>query len=94
MTQVTKTLLELYGFKVSLRFNGEECVEAARLLQPDVIITDIDMPIMDGIAACNMIKKKRENKIPVIALSGNMELFFGKQVDHSFDAWLNKACDY
>ncbi len=37
--------------------NGEALLEAASRLQPDVIITDISMPILSGIEAAQMLKK-------------------------------------
>lgn len=47
--------------------NGKEAVEKARLLKPDVITLDVEMPIMDGLTALEHIMK--ENPIPVLMLS-------------------------
>ena len=48
--------------------NGKQLVEAVKQHQPDVVFTDIQMPIMDGITACKIIKQQYPY-IPVIALS-------------------------
>jgi DNA-binding NarL/FixJ family response regulator len=48
--------------------NGVQLVEIAAQFQPDIVITDIKMPQMDGIEACKIIKK-RFPEIKVIALS-------------------------
>jgi DNA-binding NarL/FixJ family response regulator len=48
--------------------NGKELLEVARVQQPDVIITDIKMPEMDGIEACKQIRKRFPD-MKVIALS-------------------------
>jgi two-component system, NarL family, response regulator NreC len=48
--------------------NGKELVELAEQHNPDVIITDIKMPIMDGIQASRLILKKQPD-IKIIALS-------------------------
>ena len=48
--------------------NGEELLEIITDLQPDVVITDIKMPQLDGIRACKLIKEKF-SYIKVVALS-------------------------
>ncbi len=48
--------------------NGKELLEIAYREQPDVAIIDIKMPVMDGIEACQQIKKKFPD-LKVIALS-------------------------
>src|SRR6185312_9565215 len=48
--------------------NGIEVVQLAAKIKPDVILMDIQMPIMDGIEATKALKKSK-SKIPVIALS-------------------------
>ena len=48
--------------------NGQEGVERARQSDPDVILMDICMPVMDGIAATEMIKREHPN-VPVVMMS-------------------------
>lgn len=48
--------------------NGKELLEVALQQQPDVVIIDIKMPVMDGIEACKILHKKFPD-IKVIALS-------------------------
>jgi DNA-binding NarL/FixJ family response regulator len=48
--------------------NGRELLQVTDVLQPDVVITDIQMPVMDGIEACKVIREKYP-AIQVIALS-------------------------
>jgi DNA-binding NarL/FixJ family response regulator len=48
--------------------NGIELIEVVNKEQPDIVITDIKMPRMDGIEACKLIRKKFPH-INVIALS-------------------------
>lgn len=48
--------------------NGKELLQKAGLLMPDIILTDIQMPIMDGLIATKMITERFPN-MHVIALS-------------------------
>jgi two-component system, NarL family, response regulator LiaR len=52
--------------------NGQQAVARAGLLQPDVILMDIMMPVMDGIAATQAIKRQSP-KIQIIALTSFQE---------------------
>lgn len=54
--------------------NGLEAIEVAKHLQPDVILMDISMPIMNGIEATGGIKEARpESKILMLTMHDNRE---------------------
>jgi len=48
--------------------NGAELVQLAQALRPDIVLTDIEMPIMDGIAATEQIRRKAP-EVKVVVLS-------------------------
>lgn len=51
--------------------NGLQAVEVAQTQQPDLILMDVDMPAMDGMAACRLLRADpRTSSIPVIFLTG------------------------
>ncbi len=63
-------LLELKGYEVAYAKNGKEGVEMAQRWQPDAMLMDLRMPIMDGYAAIKQIKlNPKTNHIPVIVIS-------------------------
>jgi two-component system, chemotaxis family, response regulator PixH len=66
-------LLELYlygDYKIVTALNGFEGLKKADELLPDFIITDIMMPVMDGIKFLNTLRKRPETaNIPVIAIT-------------------------
>ena len=49
-------LLKLEGYEVSAAANGTEGLERARALRPDVVISDINMPGMDGFALVEALR--------------------------------------
>ncbi|XWW44703.1 PAS domain S-box protein [Fibrella sp. USSR17] len=64
-------LLKLTGNETHTRFDGLAGVEAAEALRPQVVLLDINMPVMDGYQACRLIKEKPWAKDTLlIALSG------------------------
>jgi len=52
--------------------NGEQAVVGANLLKPDVILMDLMMPVMDGVAATQAIKKQNP-QIQIVALTSFQE---------------------
>ncbi|MCZ6766082.1 MAG: response regulator [bacterium] len=65
------------GFEVVTAPNGEKAVEKARQLQPDLIVLDIMMPVLDGYETCRRLKQQPETKeIPVLLLTAK-----GREVD-------------
>src|SRR5262249_41518268 len=51
------TIFREAGYEVISAVNGQEAVEKARKLHPDLIFLDILMPMMDGFEACSILKK-------------------------------------
>lgn len=69
----TLDLMEMYlykEFEISTAMNGFEGLKRAEEELPDLIITDIMMPVMDGIRFFNNLKKiEKTSNIPVIAIT-------------------------
>ena len=49
IAETVAAILNANGFEAVEAFNGEEALEAARKLQPDIVITDVLMPRMSGV---------------------------------------------
>ncbi len=47
-----EVLLQRNGFETNTATNGREALEAARSRRPDLIVSDVLMPVMDGFALC------------------------------------------
>jgi len=64
--------LERQGFEVLVARDGEQGVAMARSEHPDLILMDLNMPVMDGWEATRQLKAAAETEaIPVIALSAH-----------------------
>jgi response regulator NasT len=77
-----KALPRLGHHVVGTAANGRELVEQCRALQPDLVVTDIKMPDMDGIDAATRIY--RERPVPVILVSAyhDADLIARAEADH------------
>ncbi len=70
--KVVKGYLETLNIRIIEAENGEECLTAIRKQRPDLILMDMQMPVMDGYTAINIIKSDNDLKdIPVIALTAS-----------------------
>ncbi|MFK5894421.1 MAG: response regulator [Pseudomonadota bacterium] len=57
-------------FKIRTANNGQECLDYIAIRVPDLILMDIQMPVLNGIEACKKIRKnKHTNQIAVIFIS-------------------------
>ncbi|HVN01145.1 MAG TPA: response regulator [Caulobacteraceae bacterium] len=67
------TILEEAGFSVEAVVNGEEAVEAARRGAFDLILMDVQMPVMDGLAATRLIRQIEgpAGQVAIVALTAN-----------------------
>ncbi|MFZ3053183.1 MAG: response regulator [Sulfuricurvum sp.] len=65
---VARDLLEFFGLNVSMANNGQEGVEKVKNQSYDLVLMDLQMPIMDGFEATRKIREFNQD-IPIIALS-------------------------
>lgn len=63
-------LLEVYGYQVAYAKNGQEGVEMTRRWKPDLVLMDLNMPVMNGYSATHEIRFSPETgHIPIIVIS-------------------------
>lgn len=89
---VANTLLHNLGAVVTEAVNGRKAVDLITENPAfDVILMDIQMPVMDGIEATALIRKRVGNKIPILALTANaMKSDVEKYKNAGMDAVLSK----
>ncbi len=66
---VLTKLLQREGYEVTVAGNGNEGLAAFQVLKPDIIITDIIMPEMDGVGVIKEIRSQSSG-VKIIAISG------------------------
>lgn len=66
-----KMMLESMGHSVRLAENGQEALDICKEQRFDVILMDIQMPVMDGITATQILKKDFDSAIPIVGVSAN-----------------------
>jgi two-component system KDP operon response regulator KdpE len=67
ITRVLRTALSTQGYTLRIASNGVEGLEAAQAWHPDLIITDVSMPHMNGVELCREIRAL--SQVPIIVLS-------------------------
>jgi len=87
---VISRLLRLMGFEVALAGNGIEALAAFIESTFDLVLTDLQMPAMDGSKLAQLVKERSPNT-PVILLTGtDRETVRKKVADGSFDSVIFK----
>ena len=67
ITRVLKTTLSSQGYEVKTATDGNEGFNAAMDWLPDLIITDLSMPQMNGVELCRAVRER--SQVPIIVLS-------------------------
>ena len=94
---LTKKILSFQGFEVSSAKNGKEVLDYLEKETFDVILMDINMPIMDGMECTRSIRalKDDKSKIPVIAITGNARNYTVEEFKEAgINAFLQKPLNF
>jgi two-component system KDP operon response regulator KdpE len=67
ITRVLRTALSTQGYALRVAGNGVQALEAAHEWKPDLVITDLAMPEMDGVELCRELRAV--SQVPIIVLS-------------------------
>jgi CheY-like chemotaxis protein len=89
VTAIFSLLLAMHGYEVTCAANGEEGLASAREAPPDLVLTDLMMPVMDGIGLARALRDAPGTAtIPIVLMSGAPGKAGASEV--RFDAILSK----
>src|SRR6185369_4357869 len=93
--QVARELLQDAGFVVEVADNGEVALELAQKAAFDLVFMDMQMPVMDGVAATREMRKhERLANLPIVAMTANaMEQDRRRCMDAGMNDFLVKPID-
>ncbi len=80
-----KVLLDQAGFKITLAENGRQAIELVEKNRYDLILMDIQMPVLDGLEATRSIRL-RDNRVPIVAMTSHA---LSGDSEKSFEAGMN-----
>jgi two-component system, cell cycle response regulator DivK len=94
--QMMRKLLEMSGYRVAEATNGEEAVNAALQVCPQVILMDLSLPLIDGLAATRRIRTLPElSSVPIIAVSAHDTAdFHAEALSAGCNAYITKPINY
>jgi len=84
--RLVKPSLEQEGYEVIEADNGEQALKLIRENKIDLIVSDVDMPIIDGITLCRIIRQQEKLSTPVLLLSS-------QQTDKAIISGFNAGAD-
>ncbi|HZI88424.1 MAG TPA: response regulator [Pyrinomonadaceae bacterium] len=87
--------LEQLGYLVIEAEDGAKAVEIALRERPDIILMDLTLPVMDGLAAAAMIRNDEQmREVPIIAVTAHQESDLRAEAKASgFNAYVTKPID-
>jgi adenylate cyclase len=87
-------LLQMEGFTVVSARDGDEGYLQAMAHQPDLVITDLNMPILNGVELAKLLRRQRGKMagVPIIALSGNLADYnLPEKMSAGIDRFIDKS---
>jgi len=93
--KLVRTILEFRGFDVAECADGEPAIALAKSRRPALILMDIELPKLDGIAALQRLRADAETAaIPVIAVTASVTPSQRQRITTAgFDAYIAKPID-
>ncbi len=94
---LAKKILQFQNFEITAVKNGKQVLDKIEQEAYDVIVMDINMPVMDGMQCAEEIRKRSDDKAntPIIVISGNARNYSQQDFDRlGINAYLQKPLNF
>jgi CheY-like chemotaxis protein len=92
--RLLKTALELRGYEVALAHGGPVALTVAHSFQPEVVLIDIGLPVMDGHELAKRLQHATRGDLPVVAVTAHgSDMHRQRSVEAGFAEHLVKPID-
>lgn len=92
--QLIKVMLQMLGHRVIEATDGREAIEAVKREKPDLILMDLALPIMDGVAATRRIREMDGvSEIPVVCVTAHSEKYRDEAIKAGANQIVRKPVD-
>ena len=71
---LTKKILMVQNYEISSAKNGQQVLDMLQKTDYDIILMDINMPVMDGMECAKQIRSlgdEKKSQVPIVAITGN-----------------------
>ncbi len=89
----TAAFLELYCGRVIQAANGQDALEMINLERPDLVISDIRMPVMDGLELCSCLKKRSIDTPLIFCTAFTETSYLLRAIELGVSAFVRKPVD-
>ena len=92
--KLVSILFAQYRIKLHFAVNGLQAVDMLKANNFDIVLMDIEMPVMNGYEATTMIRQRLKNDVPIIALTAHALPGESERCLHAgMDAYISKPVD-
>jgi|GEM_PF-4838243 len=92
--KVAISMLEKMSYRVSTAHNGQEAIDTLKLYDIDLVLMDVQMPVLDGLTATRLIREGAgvlNSKVPIVAMTANaMKRDKDACLEAGMDAYISK----
>ena len=93
--KLIKSMLEIYGYEVIEAGDGAQAVAKCLEMNPDLILMDLAMPVMDGVEAAKKIRENQKfRQIPIICITAYGDIYTEKARAAGCDHLMKKPIDF